>query len=156
MTFAEIVADLKSKFGDARLAPRDTKPEPCLAVDAAVWREAARHLRCADGLVFDSLVCLSGADRGNVLAVVYHLHSMKHLHRMCVTVEVPRDNPVVPSMADIWGIANWHEREAYDLFGIVFEGHPDLRRIMMPDDWQGHPLRKDYQYPTQYHGVPHK
>ena len=82
---------------------------------------------------------------------------------MCIKVKVPRDNPHVASVADVWPTADWHEREAYDLMGIVFDGHPDSvedsdgrhpRRILCPDDWVGHPLRKDYVFPMEYHGIP--
>ncbi|MDR7544131.1 MAG: NADH-quinone oxidoreductase subunit C [Armatimonadota bacterium] len=78
--------------------------------------------------------------------VVYHLFSIAACHEILIKVRVPRSEPRVPSVTPIWAGANWHERETYDLFGITFEGHPDLRRIMMTEDWQGHPLRKDYVY----------
>jgi len=78
--------------------------------------------------------------------VLYHLYSFETKEELALKVRVPRDTPTVASVAGIWDGANWHEREAYDLFGIVFEGHPNLRRIMMTDDWVGHPLRKDYVY----------
>ena len=71
-----------------------------------------------------------------------------------IKVFCPRDNPSVPSVADLWPAADWHEREAYDMFGIVFDGHPDLRRILCADDWEGFPLRKDYVFPREYHGIP--
>lgn len=80
------------------------------------------------------------------IEVVYHLFSMTARHELLLKVRVPRDAPRVPSVARLWSGANWHERETYDLFGVDFEGHPDLRRIMMTEDWAGHPLRKDYVY----------
>lgn len=73
---------------------------------------------------------------------------------IAIKVRVERDHPSIPSVADVWPAANWHEREAFDLFGIVFERHPDLRRILCCDDWVGHPLRKDYEFPLEYHGIP--
>jgi len=78
--------------------------------------------------------------------VVYHCYAHQTLEELALKVRIPRERPTVPSVTSIWDGANWHEREAYDLFGIVFEGHPNLRRIMMTDDWIGHPLRKDYVY----------
>jgi len=75
---------------------------------------------------------------------VYHLHSVSHNHRLRLKVPLEEDDASVPSVSGVWLTANWHERETYDLFGIKFEGHPDLRRILLPDDWEGHPLRKDY------------
>jgi len=101
-------------------------------------------------------MCLSGVDYGNgTLGVVYHIYSMKHAHSFVLKVKVPVENPVVKSVESVWKSANWHEREAYDMFGIVFEGHPDLRRILMPYDWPegSYPLRKDFQVPEFYNGM---
>jgi NADH-quinone oxidoreductase subunit C len=71
-----------------------------------------------------------------------------------VRVETDRKAPSIPSVSSVWPAADWHEREAYDLMGIDFAGHPDQRRILCPDDWEGHPLRKDYDFPLEYHGIP--
>lgn len=89
--------------------------------------------------------------------VVINLLSMQHRARLRVLVGVPRDDTVVPSLVPVWPGANFPEREVYDLFGITFEGHPDLTRILMPDDWEGHPLRKDYptgSVPVQFKASP--
>jgi NADH-quinone oxidoreductase subunit C len=96
---------------------------------------------------------LSGVDLKGRLAVVYQLFSMVKKHKITLKVEVPTDAPNVQSVESIWKTANWHEREAYDLYGITFIGHPDLRRILLPYDWEGHPLRKDYQVPEYYNGM---
>lgn len=98
------------------------------------------------GLSYLSFV--SGIDRPEAgeLEVLYHLYSFETKDDLALKVRVPRDQATVPSVTGIWDGANWHEREAYDLLGITFDGHPDLRRIMMTDDWIGHPLRKDYVY----------
>jgi NADH-quinone oxidoreductase subunit C len=100
------------------------------------------------GFALDYCSFVSGIDypQHNRIEVVYHLFSSQHRHELLLKVRVPRDDPRVPSVTRIWQGANWHEREAYDLLGITFEGHPNLRRIMMTDDWAGHPLRKDYVY----------
>jgi NADH-quinone oxidoreductase subunit C len=93
-----------------------------------------------------------------VFEVLYLLHSQEKLARLRLKVKVDRTNPRLPSVVDLWPSANWFEREVYDLFGIVFEGHPNLKRILMPDDWIGHPLRKDYpltQEPEQFLGLQH-
>ncbi|MNG35626.1 NAD(P)H-quinone oxidoreductase subunit J [compost metagenome] len=77
--------------------------------------------------------------------MAYHLLSLPHKHEYCVKVKTDRDQPSIPSVTPVWATANWNEREVYDLLGIDFPGHPNLVRIMMPDDWVGHPLRKDYE-----------
>ena len=100
-----------------------------------------------------SLVTGIDWDKENKMEVVYHLSSIQHHHAIAVHAYLDRNDPKVPSIVDLYGAANWHERETYDLLGIVFEGHPDLRRILLPDDWVGHPLRKDYQFPEEYHGI---
>ncbi|WP_036602974.1 NADH-quinone oxidoreductase subunit C [Olivibacter sitiensis] len=109
---------------------------------------------------FDFLSCISAVDLGNEgFGVVYHLSSIPKKEQLCLKVNVPanRDDqttlPLVPSVNSVWKTAEWHEREAYDLMGIFFEGHPDLRRILLPDDWDGYPLRKDYKDAETYHGI---
>ncbi|MFA6542090.1 MAG: NADH-quinone oxidoreductase subunit C, partial [Bacteroidota bacterium] len=87
------------------------------------------------------------------LGVTYHLYSMVHRHKFVLKVEVPTDAPNIPSVESVWKTANWHEREAFDMYGIQFSGHPDLRRILLPDDWEGYPLRKDYEVPEFYNGM---
>ena len=107
-------------------------------------------------LSFDFLQNLTAVDwaKREVMQVVYHLFSYPHHHEICVRVEVPRAAPHVASMVSLWPTANWHEREQFDLLGVMFEGHPDLRRLLMPDDWVGHPMRKDFQEPKTYRGMP--
>lgn len=95
---------------------------------------------------FDYLFCLTGVDWGKELGVVYHLESIAHRHILVVKVQtLDRENPVFDSVQDIWPTANFHEREVFDLFGIKFKGHPNLKRLFMPEDWKGFPLRKDYE-----------
>ena len=125
----------------------------------------ARFLRDEPALSFNLLRSISALDllAENKLACIYDFmhvptdRATELIRRTCefaVRVVTDRDNPVIPSVADVWPTANWHEREAYDLMGIRFSGHPDLRRILCPDDWEGHPLRKDYEFPLEYHGIP--
>jgi NADH-quinone oxidoreductase subunit C len=105
---------------------------------------------------FDQLSNVTGIDNGpqaNTMEVIYHLYSIPFNHFLALKVVLPRENPEIESLSGIWKAANWLEREVYDMFGIRFNNHPDLRRILMPNDWVGHPLRKDYQQEDVYHEV---
>ncbi|MFH1825238.1 MAG: NADH-quinone oxidoreductase subunit C [Candidatus Firestonebacteria bacterium] len=93
---------------------------------------------------FDFLMCLSGVDYMDRFEVVYHLYSMELKHKLVLKVSLDRQNPEVDSMVPVWLGADWPEREVYDMFGIIFKGHPNLKRILLPEDWAGYPLRKDY------------
>jgi NADH-quinone oxidoreductase subunit C len=151
----EIGNTLKATFADAILATTvDGVFDPFCKVVPDRIRDVALFLRDDPRVACDTLMCLSGVDyTGGKLGVVYHLHSMKWNHKFTLKVEVTVENPHCQSVESVWRTANWHEREAFDLFGIVFDGHPDLRRILLPDDWEGHPLRKDYQVPEYYNGM---
>ena len=106
------------------------------------------HLKAAPGFEFDMLSDISGADRGPEeeprFEVNYHLFSTKRYHRLRLKVLLNQEDTHVPTVTGVWRTANWHERETFDMFGVIFDGHPDLRRILLPDDWQGHALRKDF------------
>jgi len=144
---------IKKRFGES-VGEFDAKAiDPCVTVNTGSLLDLARFLAAEEELAFDSLMCLSAVDYPETLLLVYSLHSMKNFHKFTVKVEVPKDSPVVPSVESIWKTANWHEREAFDLFGVEFQDHPDLSRILMPDDWEGHPLRKDYVTPDEYRGM---
>jgi NADH-quinone oxidoreductase subunit C len=151
----EIASALSARFGDALLeASIDGVLNPSLKIAPARIEEIARFLRDDPGMRFDTLSLLSGMDyTGGRLGVVYHLASVALGHTIVLKTVIPADQPHVPSVAAVWRTADWHEREAFDMYGIVFDGHPDLRRILMPDDWEGHPLRKDYTVPEFYHGM---
>lgn len=151
----EIVTALTAAFGDSILESKiDGVTDPFIKVAPGKLREIGTFLRDNDDMLFDTLMCLSGMDyAGGKLGVVYHLASMKKGHKIVLKTEVTRENPRVASVEAVWKTANWHEREAFDLLGVVFDGHPDLRRILMPYDWEGYPLRKDYQVPEYYNGM---
>lgn len=121
---------------------------PGAVVPAGRLLEICRVVRDEAPFLLDYCSLVTGVDRPEAgqIEVVYHLFSMTAHHELLLKVRVPRDDPRVPSVSGIWSAANWHERETYDLFGIAFDGHPDLRRIMMTEDWVGYPLRKDYVY----------
>jgi NADH-quinone oxidoreductase subunit C len=105
---------------------------------------------------FDMLSCITGIDNGpekGTMEIAYNLYSIPYNYHLMIKVKVPRDGAEVESLASIWKTANWHEREIFDLFGVVFKNHPDLRRILLPADWDGHPLRKDYKVQEYYKGI---
>ena len=110
--------------------------------------EVCAHMKTAPGLEFNMLADLCGVDRGPEeeprFEVNYHLFSTTRHHRLRLKVLLNEDDPHVPTVTGVWRTANWHERETFDMFGVVFDGHPDLRRILLPDEWQGHALRKDF------------
>ena len=154
MTAAEIAELLKEKFGDQII---ESKPEticPGSVVDPAAIMEIGRFLHSDERLAMDHLELLGGVDYKDRIEVVYIMTSLKYGHRYALKCKLPRENPAIRSVETVWAAANWHEREAYDMFGIVFEGHSDLRRILCPDDWEGYPLRKDYKFPTRYRDMP--
>jgi len=145
---------LKGKFGDAVVELQTEGFSPAFVVVASGRiKEIARFLKDDPALSFDSLMSLSGVDYKEGFAVAYHLYSMKHRHAIGVKTMLPREAPSLPTVDDVWPAANFQEREAFDLLGIAFEGSRDLRRILLPPDWEGHPLRKDYKYPEFYHGT---
>ncbi|MFQ5604721.1 MAG: NADH-quinone oxidoreductase subunit C [bacterium] len=155
MTPEEIYKKLQAQFKDAIVELHAEALDPWIEVAPEKTGEIAHFLKETPALSFDSLMCLSGIDYGaeSELGVVYHLHSMKHRHKITLRVKLERDQPSVPSVESVWRTADWHEREAFDLFGIQFQNHPDLRRILCPDDWEGYPLRKDYVVQEYYHGI---
>jgi NADH-quinone oxidoreductase subunit C len=155
MEVAAIHRRLREKFGDAVSAELKLGTWSSCSVKSDALVEVCRYLRDEAELEFDCLSNLSGVDRKNeeTIEVWYHLLSYACGHQIALKVATERPDPVVPSVSGLWPIANWLEREAYDLLGVRFTGHPDLRRILMPEDWVGHPLRKDFVEPEEYHGI---
>jgi NADH-quinone oxidoreductase subunit C len=157
MDATAIHARLVERFGEKIASFEPAAKQPFAVVAAGAIAEVAAFAKADAELALDNLMCLAAVDYPKEtpprMEVVYHLLSYKHLHQFVLKVQVPREDPRLPTVEATWGVANWHEREAYDLFGIAFEGHSDLRRILLPDDWQGHPLRKDWQDPEFYNGM---
>jgi NADH-quinone oxidoreductase subunit C len=147
-----IFDQLAATFTEYELSYDETVP--CIIVPAPAIRDICLQLRDAEPYKFDTLMCLSGVDYADgTLGVVYHLDSIALKHKLTLKVIVPEDAATVVSVERVWRSADWHEREAYDLIGVTFENHHDLRRILMPYDWEGHPLRKDYEVPEYYNGI---
>ena len=134
--------------------------ELTLHIEAAKLQEVALKLRDTPSLRFEMCMGVSGVhypeDSGRELHAVYPLLSLTHNRRIRLEVSVPQNHPHIPTLVEVWGGTNWHERETWDMFGIIFDGHPGLTRILMPDDWPGHPQRKDYPLggiPIEYKGA---
>jgi NADH-quinone oxidoreductase subunit C len=173
MLAPEIIGLLEERFGTAITGKKLDGGDAFVTVEPARWVEIATFLRDDPRTRFDMLNCVTGVDYLEPdakkaakagfephLEVVYHLSSIALNHRFVVKVLLPRwkddsagQLPEVPSVTGIWPAADWHERETFDLCGVCFTGHPDLRRILMAEDWEGHPLRKDYEFPLEYHGI---
>jgi NADH-quinone oxidoreductase subunit C len=155
MNGAEIAKRLRDRFGDRIGDFDEAAGDPFVYVPPDGIEEICRHLKSDDELAFDVLSSLSGVDypKTSTIQVVYHLYSYRHRHMFILKVNAKRDDPVVQTLSGVWRAANWHEREVFDLLGVHFEGHPDLRRLLMPEDWSGHPLRKDFVEPEEYHGI---
>jgi NADH-quinone oxidoreductase subunit C len=155
MTTHEIHERLKARFGDDVGPLSEPKIDPFCVVKRERIVEVCRFLKSEPGIDIDFLEDETAVDwpKRNVIEVVYHLLSYRHRHAIVLKVEADRAAPSVPSVEGVWKTANWFEREIFDLFGVDFPGHPDLRRIMLPDDWVGHPLRKDYQEAGGWHGM---
>jgi NADH-quinone oxidoreductase subunit C len=154
MESKDIFEKLKGEFGDSIIEfVTDEVSDPFAVVSRDNLVDICLYLRDNSDLKFDYLVFLSGMDYKDKLAVVYHLYSMDHKHRFVMKVYVTTDEPNLPSIERVWKTANWHEREAWDMYGIVFDGHPNHIRILTPYDWEGHPLRKDYVTPQTYHDI---
>ena len=170
-TAEEIFNQLKEKFGSSIIELKADKPvEPFLIVNPLEVDKICLFLKDEKELLFDSIMNLSGVDdangtkekdekgletiKGGTLSVYYHLESTKLKHKLTLKTSTVRENPEVVTVTEVWKGADWHEREAYDMYGIIFLNHPDLRRILMPYDWEfGYPLRKDYKNPEFYQGM---
>jgi NADH-quinone oxidoreductase subunit C len=154
MQFKDICSLLQSKFGAAILDCKEELPsDPFVKIAADKLTDICLFLRDDENTQFDYLNLLGGMDLGENLGVVYHLYSMKFSHKFVMKLSVPKDDPKVPTVERVWRSADWHEREAYDMYGIEFVGHHNLIRILNPYDWEGYPLRKDYKTPEEYHGM---
>jgi|WetSurMetagenome_2_1015567.scaffolds.fasta_scaffold259719_2 NADH-quinone oxidoreductase subunit C len=153
MTADEILAQLQAAFPNSPFQLQSGEAgDRWILIQSADVVPVLSHLRDRLGLTY--LATLAGIDYGANLGVAYVVRSLEKKDEVIVKALIDKENPAIDTVSHIYGDAEWFEREAFDLLGITFAKHPDLRRIMMPDDWEGHPLRKDYKYPTEYHGIP--
>ncbi len=154
---AAAYAIIHEKFGKAVSAFDANDTMPFFEVlDTELWPDIALFMRDHAKLKFNYMACLTGLDyqSEDKVGIVCNIESLGLLnHKLAVKVKCARDGGSIPSVACVWHTANWHEREAYDLFGMLFTGHPDMRRILCPEDWEGFPLRKDYKVQERYHGI---
>jgi NADH-quinone oxidoreductase subunit C len=155
MTPAEIIEVLKQHDGDGIISAVADGLHPHVVVQTPRLTAVATFLKMDNRLWFDLLRCVSAIDwpAKNAIELSYDLISTSLGHAFAVKVMLDRASPEVESVSSIWLAAEWHEREAFDLMGVTFSHHPDLSRILLPEDWVGHPLRKDYQYPVEYKGL---
>ena len=152
-----ILARLRERLGDRVVATHEYRGDSTAVLSREGMLPALTLCRDDAALAFDLLLDVTavdylrvpGREDGPRFEVVYHLYSVAHNHRVRLKVPVEQDDPVVPTACGLWPIANWLEREVWDMFGIAFDGHPDPRRLLMPEDWEGYPARKDYPVQIQ-------
>ena len=152
MDGAAILDELRRRFGESVLETHDYRGDHTAVVERARVRDVLKLCRDTAALGFDVLMDLTavdysrfpGREDGPRFEVVYHLYSILHNHRVRVKVRVDEDDAVVPTAVELWPIADWLEREVWDMFGVRFAGHPNLRRLLMYEEFVGHALRKDY------------
>ena len=162
MNFEETIKLLTQNLGPAIILKKEPHAiPPAICVPSRRIAEICQILHEHKKAYFDYLACITALDNGpktGTLEIIYNLYSIPYNQQLMLKVSVEKEKPSealpeVPSVSHIWKSANWHEREAYDLVGIRFANHPDLRRILLPADWEGHPLRKDYKVQQRYHGI---
>jgi NADH-quinone oxidoreductase subunit C len=156
MNFSETVAYLRAQDAELVSDVVEDRGDPFVVVPAASVARVAELLRDGADTQLDQLSLVSGVDypdRGE-MEVVYHFDSIAKATPFTMKAIVSRDDARVPTLCGLYSTADWHEREVYDLSGVTFEGHPNLVRILCVDDWVGHPLRRDYVWPEEYHGIP--
>ncbi|MBL0745380.1 NADH-quinone oxidoreductase subunit C [Chryseolinea lacunae] len=150
LTLAQAACQHTPPVVDEQASPK------ALIVAAADLLAVAQQLHASPETYFDMLSCVTGIDNGaaaGTMEVAYNLYSIPFNLHLMLKVVLPRDNAELPTLTGIWKTADWQEREVFDMYGIRFTGHPDMRRILMPEDWEGHPLRKDYSHQGYYRDI---
>lgn len=155
----KIVTIIEDSLGHSIVTSnKSEEKQPYIEIESSSLVQVCNFLKTDKNLYFDFLNCITSVDNGleiNTIDVWYHLTSIVFEHSFILKVTLPRstEGEHIPSVSHIWKTADWHEREAYDLTGVHFDGHSDLRRILLPADWEGFPLRKDYVEQDKYHGI---
>lgn len=150
---SELLNIIEAEFGDFILESSDQGFDPYIVVEPDALRDVSFFLRDDERMKFDFLRTSLGIDKIDLIESLFVVYSYELKHQLIVKVELNHKKPEVDTVSDIWKAANWYERESYDLLGINYKDHPDLRRLMMPHDWVGHPLLKDYKSPKKYHDM---
>ena len=152
MSLEEVIQHIVDNFSEVELLNGQNH---CLKIPANKLLPICEKLQQTEGLYFDQLACITGLhnEKDKTLEVVYNLNSIPYGNEIELKVVINDDGTTVPSVSSLWKAADWFEREIFDLFGIQFENHPDLRRILLPANWEGFPLRKDYKTQEYYHGI---
>ena len=154
MTSEQIKNRLSDQFKSS-IIKNENLAEHQVEIKGEDWFDVATFMKNDPKLSFDQLECITGIDTGEdgPLQTHYNLHSMEYRHKIEAVISHDRKDPKVASIEQLWRIGDWFERETYDMFGIEYTGHRDLRRILCPDDWEGWPLRKDYEEQESFHGI---
>jgi len=149
MDIEKIHQKLQAHFGEAVIlgltAAEEGIRDPFITVAGSRIDKVCLFCRVEPDLALDFCQSITGMDTGETLTCVYHLYSYSKRHTLVLKCTTPRSEPHLPTCTTVWPAADWYEREVYDLFGVVFDGHPDLRRLLLPDDWPGHPMLKDWK-----------
>ena len=146
---------LKNKEINSTPLGLDASGIEMLELEAKELVNACHYLNESKEINMDFLVLITSCEKKSGYQSIYSLHSTKSKKSIRIKVTVPKNNPIVPTISHIWSTADWFEREAYDMMGIIYTGHPNLKRILNPENWEGYPLRKDYIPPSDCLNGPH-
>ena len=156
MLISEVISTLQSQFPEMVSIIESDEDQHLIEIEKENLVAVCEFLKDTKGFYFDQLACITGIDnreKSDCFEVIYNLNSIPYENTLYIKVTLSSEEETIPSLALLWKAADWFEREVYDLFGITFKDHPDLRRILLPANWEGFPLRKDYKTQEYYHGI---
>jgi NADH-quinone oxidoreductase subunit C len=153
MELRDIYYKLRELFGQDVLDFNDTVIDPVITINSMLNFDVLKYLKESEEFMFSSLMCLSGVDHNENIEIVYHIYSQKLNIKLTLKAKLEVSNLNIKSINMLWHGSDWFEREIFDLLGVVFVNHPNLKRILLPEDWVGHPLRKNYVFPKEYGGM---